>query len=373
MKQKSKKIGGYVENLSQVWSTIQGTLLPFLRSELDALTEKQERLITILEMVRVEDFAKRLGVGWRGRPLSDRRALARSFVIKAYYNMSTTRDLIERLKGNRNLRRLCGWEWAGEIPDESTFSRAFAQFAEAGLPSVVHAQLIKTYEASRLVGHLSRDSTEVDAREKAVPKPPKPPKAKRKMGRPRKGTVVEPKPMTVLERQVGMSAQEIIESLSTDCDYGSKKSSKGFQHTWRGYKLHIDSADGGIPISCILTSASVHDSQVAIPLMKMSAQRVTSLYEVMDKAYDARIIREQVTLLGHVPIIDSQKRKNAIEMDPATKQRYKVRTTAERVNARLKDDFGGRQVRVKGAHKVMTHLMFGILVLAADQLLRLVT
>ena len=62
-----------------------------------------------------------------------------------------------------------------------------------------------------------------------------------------------------------------------------------------------------------------------------------------------------------------------LEMDPAKKERYKVRTTSERANSRLKDSFGGRFVRVRGPQKVMTHLMFGILVLAADQLLRLVT
>ena len=28
---------------------------------------------------------------------------------------------------------------------------------------------------------------------------------------------------------------------------------------WTGYKLHIDAIDGGIPVSCLLTSASVHD------------------------------------------------------------------------------------------------------------------
>jgi truncated hemoglobin YjbI len=45
----------------------------------------------------------------------------------------------------------------------------------------------------------------------------------------------------------------------------------------------------------------------------------------------------------------------------------------ERVNARLKDAFGGRSVQVRGHAKVMRHLMFGILALAADQILRLVT
>jgi len=53
---------------------------------------------------------------------------------------------------------------------------------------------------------------------------------------------------------------------------------------WRGYKLHLDVADGQIPISGILTAASLHDSQVAIPLATMTAQRVTSLYDVMDTA-----------------------------------------------------------------------------------------
>ncbi len=53
--------------------------------------------------------------------------------------------------------------------------------------------------------------------------------------------------------------------------------------------------------------------------------------------------------------------------------RYRERTTVERVNARLKDEFGGRSVRVRGNAKVMCHLMFGILALAADQILRLIT
>ena len=51
---------------------------------------------------------------------------------------------------------------------------------------------------------------------------------------------------------------------------------------WRGYKLHLSVIDGDIPISAILTGANLHDSQVAIPLMQMCAQRVTGLYDLMD-------------------------------------------------------------------------------------------
>ena len=74
----------------------------------------------------------------------------------------------------------------------------------------------------------------------------------------------------------------MLNDLPTDCDVGMKKDSKGYKDTWVGYKLHIDVADGQIPISCLLTSASLHDSQAAIPLATLSAERTTNLYDLMD-------------------------------------------------------------------------------------------
>ena len=41
------------------------------------------------------------------------------------------------------------------------------------------------------------------------------------------------------------------------------------------------------------------------------------------------------------------------------------------MNARLKDEFGGRHLRVRGHGKAYCHLMFGILALSVSQLLRL--
>ena len=43
--------------------------------------------------------------------------------------------------------------------------------------------------------------------------------------------------------------------------------------SWIGYKLQPDVADGGILVRCVLTAASVHDSQVAIPLATMTSER----------------------------------------------------------------------------------------------------
>ena len=116
----------------------------------------------------------------------------------------------------------------------------------------------------------------------------------------------------------------------------------------------------------------MHDSLAAIPLSLISAQRVTNLYDLMDAAYCSTELREHSRSLGHVPLIDHNPRRGEkIEFSPAEAIRYNERTTAERSNARLKDEFGANHLRVKGEAKVMGHLMFGVLALSADQLMRL--
>jgi hypothetical protein len=42
--------------LSQYWNKIQGSLFPWLEEELDPLTEMQQKLVTTLELVRIEGF-----------------------------------------------------------------------------------------------------------------------------------------------------------------------------------------------------------------------------------------------------------------------------------------------------------------------------
>ena len=92
----------------------------------------------------------------------------------------------------------------------------------------------------------------------------------------------------------------------------------------------------------------------------------------MDAAYDATQIRSHSESLGHVPIIDPNPRKNIkVKMEPARKRRYDERSTAERGFSLLKECFGALNVRVRGAKKVLTHLMFGILALTAERLLAL--
>jgi len=378
------------KTLSQYWLRLQTSLFPWLEEELGEMTEKEQKLVTTLELIRIERFTA-LSRSLRGRSPKERAAVARAFVAKAVYHMPTTRALLDRLACDRKLRRICGWEQKGEIPSESTFSRAFAEFSESQLPACVHRAMISENLSEEIVSHISRDATEIESREK----PPKGTKAevesdekkpKRKLGRPKKGeeSIKEP---TRLERQQSMTLEEMLSDLPRRCDVGTKTNSKGLKESWRGFQFHLDAADGQIPISCILTSASTHESQVALPLATMTSQRVTNLYDLMDSSYDAPIIREHSRSLGHVPIIDINPRRNTklkeeqkaearrlelLHFELPEDRRYKERTNVERVYARLKDEFGGRMVRVRGWAKVMTHLMFGILALTADQLMRLV-
>ena len=101
-----------------------------------------------------------------------------------------------------------------------------------------------------------------------------------------------------------MTLTAMLADLPRACDVGAKRNAKGHQESWIGYKLHIDTADGEIPVSCVLTAASVHDSQVAIPLATITAGRVTNLYDLMDSAYDVAAIKQHSRDLNHVPIID---------------------------------------------------------------------
>ena len=376
------------------WNHIQGSLFPWLREEVDPITEALGRLVTTLDVIGLEAFVPEPPRG-PGRPPEDRRALARAFVAKAMLGVPTTNALIERLAVDKSLRRILGWERRSQVPSEATFSRAFAEFARGDLPDKMHAALIARTLGGRIVGVIARDATEIEAREKPAKKetndknddPPPPDSAAppRKRGRPRKDEQ-RPKPEpTRLERQTNQNLDQMLAELPTACDVGCKKNSKGYKETWNGYKLHLDVACGQIPVSCVLTSASVHDSQVAIPLMTMTSARIAYLYDLMDAAYDAAAIHDHAKALGHMPIIDRNfraqheaktewarevERMKLIHMPDPDDVIFDFRTMAERINARLKDEFGARFVRVRGAIKVKCHLVFGLVALTVDQILR---
>jgi len=217
-----------------------------------------------------------------------------------------------------------------------------------------------------VVQHVSRDSTAIKVREEPAPKPKQTPREKQKCGRKKKG---EARELTRQERQLTQVWSEALAELPTACAIGVKLNSKGRSEYWIGYKGHADVADGGVPLSFWTTSATLHDSQAAIPMMKMTASRVgTIFYQLMDKAYFGELVFKAAKALGQVAIIPSKANPPhpAIPLDKAQLKRFENRTTAERFFSDLKENHGGDNIRVTGPEKVHAHLMCGVLTIFAQ-------
>jgi len=339
--------------VTQFAHMLQEELFPLLQTVTGPLGGRMQLLAFAISLAPLGRLlsARRAATG---RPAKDRAALATAFMAKAILNLPTTRDLISRLQVHEALRQYCGWRTVRALPHESKFSRAFAEFAQtAGRKKGSRGGIVRAKAADR-------------------------------------GTRIQRQRHQKLERQ--------LQDLPQGCDRGAKTNSQaeapikgpsqGREQYGRSYKLHLDVADGQIPVSAVLTSASVYDSQVAIPLMTMTSGRVVHLYELMDSAYDADAIHAHSRQLNHVPIIAPHPRrgtkkpsqmqkvfpdKPTPQLTWAQQDRYKERTMSGRVNARLKDEFGASHIRVRGAAKVMAHLMFGVLALTIDPWLRLGT
>lgn len=355
-----------MESLPKIFVQLQRQLFPMLEEELGLLSSLDEQFSALLALADLGRFAQPYAWCGNGAPPHARVWLMQAFLAKSVYQFPTTAALREALGSRPTLRRLCGWDSAGEVPSEPTFSRAFAAFAVHALPQRVHALMVQTHAGSKLAGHLSRDATAI-----AVPERPGPKAAPaRPYGRPKQSESRLPPPPKRLDLQATRSVTENLAELPCVCAIGVKRNSQGFQSCWVGYKLHLDVSDGDLPVSAVLTSASVHDNQVAIPLAQLSAQRLISLYDLMDSAYDAPQIRAFSRQLGHVPIIAANRRGSGVvrEFEPAHAVRFRERSASERVNSRLKERYGGRWVRVRGGAKVMCHLMFGLIALTAAAL-----
>ncbi len=230
--------------LSDLWHRFQGDLFPALAEAVGPLLETHKRFVTALDLVKVEGFVDGVWTG-PGRPREDRQALARGFIAKAVWGLPTTRHLIDRLKVDPTLRRLCGWSRVAEIPREATFSRAFAEFSQSRLPERMHAALVAETLGDALIGHVSRDPTAIEVRETPAPKP-KARTPNRKRGRPRKGAERTKEPGRLEQQANGMDLDERLDALPKVCDHGAKKTAKGGLEAWRGYKLPIDTADCGV-------------------------------------------------------------------------------------------------------------------------------
>lgn len=371
------------EKLSTFWYNVQLLLLPMLEKDLGSLSEEHKKLAAVLEMLRIEQFVPCTRF-WKGRPPKNRTQIARAFVAKIIFKIPHTKQLIELLKHDIQLRVICGWEKHSIIPCKSVFSRVFAEFAQLNLPERAHQALISEAYRDKIVGHLSKDSTPIIAREKA-PHRERISRKKRKGLKNKELAEAKKKGVSRKQKQLSQKLEEMEAELPKGCAIGAKQGTTGYKMVWNGYKLHSAVDDNCIPITNILTSASLNDSEVAIPLAVKSNRLVRNFYDLMDAAYDAEEVKQHSLSLGHVPIIDQrprskkqkaeklaeQKRQKLVNIHTPEAVRYKKRFPTERFNATFKDYYGGKNIHFRGHAKVFCHLMFGILGMTATMLMKL--
>lgn len=369
------------EKLSHMWNNVQYTLFPDLVKRTSELCPLYKKLISILELVRIENHVRQT---FRlGRTPKDRSAMARSFIAKVVLKLPHTKQIIHLLKQDEQLRVICGWEPNKKIPSESKFSRAFKEFSEMGLPDMVHQELIKEFYDGELLGHVITDSTPLEAREKPLKKPCAKIRRKEKdKERRRMKSAGEP---NLRQQQLNEpDLRKMVELLPKACDKGMKRNPQGFHTFWKGYKLHAAVDDNDVPLAAIITSASCNDCEVAIPLSLKTSKVAVNLYDLMDAAYDYPEIKEFSRSLNHIPIIDKcsrsaaqkkakeeeKNRKTLLNFKTAEEKRYAVRFPKESFNAFFKDYCGGHRIYYRGYQKVSCHALFGVLTAAAAMLLK---
>ena len=358
-------------------------LFPLLEETLGELPEEYKRLASILELVRIEEFIPCSKFNM-GRQPKDRSAIARSYIAKIVLKLTHTKQLVKQLKTDKQLRAICGWNNARHVPSEAKFSRAFKEFSSLCISERAHQALIKSAYEDEIVLHVVKDSTPLEVREKALEKGSA--KERKKLrDRTRRAQKRSGEPNRRQKQLQEQNLDTMLQELPKQCDRGMKKDSNGYTKIWKGYKLHAAVDDNCIPLAVIITAASLHDCEAAIPLAVKSNQVATNLYDLMDAAYDHPEIEKHSFSLGHVPIIDKcpqnptqkiekeleKERKKILNFETATDKRYKERLPKERFNALYKDYYGGRNIFYRGHSKVSCHVMFGVLVVTALTLIKL--
>lgn len=370
------------QTLSNFWFNVHNTLFPEIEERLGDLSEEHKRLISILELVRIEEFV-RCSRFRDGRPPKDRCALARAYIAKIVLKFPHTKQLISRLNVDKQLRMICGWDFAGSVPGKSKFSRAFKEFASYALPDKAHQALIKSVYKDQIVGHVVKDSTPLEVREKAIKKDTI--KNRKKAKQDKRKAIIAGELSRRQKQLKELDVNKMIQDLPRLCDKGMKRSAQGYTVIWKGYKVHAAVDDHCVPLAVIVTSASLHDCEVAIPLAAKTNQVVTNFYDLMDAAYDHPEIKEHSLSLGHIPIIDKcptgkaqkiekemeEERKKALHFMTAEDSRYKERFSKERFNALFKDYNVVKSIFYRGCEKVSCHVMFGVLTVAASILINL--
>lgn len=277
-------------------------------------------------------------------------------MVKAVFNFRCMCDTLDFIESNINIKTILGLI---KVPSNATISKRMKELDKALSIERVLAEVNQIFHKDRLTFNLSIDSTIIEARETPVKSEEK--KEKQKRGRKKKGSeeealYKEQQAETLKEHELeeNGNVNDYLQTLNNKCSVTGKMNSKGHMD-WRiGYKVHIATDDYGIPVAFAVTGANVHDSKVAIPLLRLANDNCTYLYALMDGGYSSKRIEDFTYSLGKIPVIDFKADRNSIkrELAPIKRIRYKARTTVERTNSELKANFLPNTLYARGVNAI---------------------
>ena len=224
-----------------------------------------------------------------GRRGYDPRAMLRAYLAKFILKIRYNNQLLERLRGSRKLREVCGF--GDDVPSESALSRFVSRLAD-------HQDLIErclvnvTEEVRALVPAVKRREGKQDQ-----PLPPL-------------GAVLAID-STLFETYANPNRKPVSDP---DAKWGVKHSSKakeGDTEWGFGYKMHmVSDATHGVPLGFTVTPANAGDSTELPVVVRKVLDTFSWLHPgalLADRGYDSQVNHEFLVSQGIIPVIHIRK------------------------------------------------------------------
>ena len=315
------KLGKEEAEFLNYWNTIYDLIIPFIDEKSARFGRKAYSLISIIGI--------------------------RTAMI--FFGTKNIKRTLAMINGKPNLQTILQLE--KRIPSEAVVSRGSKRLEKLIDFNSIQDIIVREFHKNRVSQHIAIDSTPIEAREKPVKTERQTvleTKAKRKHSRKvnNRNNVKEFKKKQKCEEKMKKwrnfgNPVSYLNTLEQHCTVTGKKNSHGYME-WRiGYKVHLAVDDYGIPVSYAITGACVHDSKVAIPLIRMAKKRCNFHYVLADAGYDSIEIREAILRNNYIPLIGykADRNGNKKRFDEAEAKRYEKRSVVERTNSELKNRY----------------------------------
>ena len=310
--------------------------------------DKPESSCAILSKLNLYDVEKVVKETYhedgQGRPPRKPMDIFKAMMVKRFQQIPSKRELCQRLWKDDNLRELCDIEAEQNPYHPSQLSRFKKRVGARRLQRIVNKLLKELLKRGVIGGEtVVLDATFVKAYSRRDPH----------------------------ENSRGKS----------DPEARVGRNGKTFE---LGYKLHVAvDAKSELPIAIIVASANDNEKKHAPALLEKALKATEGRVKLLvaDSQYSSRNLRDQASSQGVravIPFPTNQQRgqKGLLRVDkyfrthgPIYEKRvYRLRSSIERVNSRLKDQLSLERHRVRGLGRITVHALLCMIAMLLNAL-----